>query len=78
MIVIEDNNPNILPGMILCFLLVAIITLLVQIVILYRRRQRLIELHEKMLKLKDEGTTTKASEVIRHTSRKYRLWKYRD
>ena len=73
MIVIEDNNPNILPGMILCFLLVAIITLLVQIVILYRRRQRLIGIHEKMSKVKDKDVTTRASEVNRHTSRKYRL-----
>lgn len=73
MIVIEDNNPNILPGMILCLLLVAIITLLVQIVILYRRRQRLIGIHEKMSKVKDEDVTTRASEVNRHTSRKYRL-----
>ena len=62
MIVIEDNNPNILPGMILCFLIVVIITLLTQIVILYRKRERLKRLHAKMSMVKDKHTATKACE----------------
>lgn len=69
-IVIRDNNPNAVNGMVLMLFATIIVTLLIQIVLLYRRRNRLIEVHRKIVARHEQILNDVWREGVR--SEKYR------